>query len=241
MSSQTWPEGLQRLHQQVDRLGVLAGELTAAIPQRSEGNDPTGAVSVVLGSAGLPLEIRVRGGWDRRIEPEALGAAVMGACNDAVRQAMRAWTDRLDDDRWWRRQRDAEDEPYAGPVPYALPPGGRVQVDAEFSEPILQALHTAGSRAGEPPASVEGRYDGRNVIVRLGAGGLAGCEIDPGWARRRDGATITAALGGALADARSQVAEPGRQAPTGVDAALHDALATLADLAGQVPNRGERT
>lgn len=53
----------------------------------------------MLGAAGLPTEIRIRDGWQQRLEPERLGAAVLAANTDALRFAMRSWTGRLDDTR----------------------------------------------------------------------------------------------------------------------------------------------
>ncbi|GAA1608300.1 hypothetical protein [Actinoplanes couchii] len=241
MSGETWLGDMQRLHQRADRFGRLAAGLTAAIPQRSEGCDPTGRVSVILDPAGLPVEITVRGGWEDRIEPEDLGAAVMGAYHDGVRQALRTWADRLDDEHWWRRQRDSEqatfDEPAVG---RAIPSSGRVRDDAEFSEPVLRALHTAGDQPANAVESTAGADSGDPVVIRLGPGALLGCEIDPNWARPRDGATITAALRTTLTSARHRVADAVPKPDPGVDAALHDAWATLAALTGDLPDRGDR-
>lgn len=241
MNSDVRPEGLQLLHQRVNRLRRLAGELTAAIPQQSEGSDSTGRVSVFIGPAGLPVEIRVHEGWERRLGPEELGAAVMDAYDDAVRRAMHAWAGRLDDTRWWRRQRDEEEEPDASSAP--LPPlsmDGRVRANVQFSEPVLQALHAAGRRVGEPTASTEASDDGGNTIIRLGAGGLTGCEISPDWARNREGATISAALARALMNASRQAAEVRRELHPGLDMGLVDALATLSALSDHSPNRGDQ-
>jgi hypothetical protein len=241
VNSDVRPEGLQLPHQRVNRLQRLAGELTSAIPQQSEGSDLTGRVSVFIGPAGLPVEIRVHEGWERRLGPEELGAAVMDAYDDAVRRAMQAWTDHLDAARWWRRQRDAEEELDVSSAPLPpLPMDGRVREDVQFSEPVLQALHAAGRRAGEPTASAEAADEGGNIIVRLGAGGLTGCEISPGWARNRDGATVSAALVRALMNASRQVADARREPHSGLDTGLSDALATLSALSDHSPNRGDQ-
>lgn len=105
------PDPIRQLHQRAEQVGRLTGDLAAATPQRSEGTDVTGWVIVVLGSDGLPAEIRVRDGWHQRVDPDRLDAAVMDAHSDALRQAMRAFTRRLDDTSWWRRQKDADHFP----------------------------------------------------------------------------------------------------------------------------------
>lgn len=241
MNSQEWPESLGRLHQRAERLGRLASELTAAIPERAAGSDLTGWVNVALDQTGFPMEMRVFDGWQYRLGPEELGSAVMSAYDHGVCQAMRAWTDQLDDARWWPRRRDADEAPWTNTPPRpSVPSGGRVHGNAECGEPVLRALHAARYQAVEAMAPVEGTSAGRNAIVCLGGGGLIGCEVDPYWARTRDGATISRALTDALAQARSRITGPIRDPQPGVDAALHDARAALAALTGRLPTRGER-
>jgi hypothetical protein len=236
------PEPLHRLQQQADRLGSLAHELVTATPRQAEGCDTTGRVVVVLGRDGLPERVRVADGWQERLDPHRLGAAVVEAFGDAVQQAMRAWTRRLDDTRWWSRQQQSDEAPDAGPRTGASPrSSGRVQHDLEYSEPILRALHSSRQPGSEPPPAADGADEAGHVTVRLGAGGLVGCEIAPRWARDRAGTTITAALDRALARARAALATPsGFEASAAVDAALADALATLEALTDQTLGRGDR-
>jgi DNA-binding protein YbaB len=236
------PDPLQRLQQRADRMGRLAHELTAATPHRTEGCDATGRVVVVLDRDGLPEQIRVRDGWQQRLDSDRLGAAVVDAFRDAVQQAMHTWTDRLDDTRWWSRQQDLDETPDHDPTTSASSPvNGRARDDLEFSEPILRALHATRHSTGDQPIVAEGVDGGRHVWVRLGSGGLVGCEIDPRWARDRDGSTISAALHRALSQARSAVAVPAETAPpSALDAALADAIATLAALTNPSPRRDDR-
>src|SRR4051812_37940963 len=101
------PEETRRLHRlqaQTAKLGLLTRQLAAAIPARTEGSDPTGCVLVTLGRDGIPADIRVRDGWQQRLQPEQLAGAVLDAHADAVQRAMRTCTDALDDGGWWRRR-----------------------------------------------------------------------------------------------------------------------------------------
>ncbi|BCJ44840.1 hypothetical protein GCM10010168_16530 [Actinoplanes ianthinogenes] len=230
------PEAFRQLQQRVEALGRLAQELGAATPQWSEGSDPTGWVHVVLGPNGLPAEIRVRDKWQQRLEPEQLGVAVMEAHREAVRQAMRVLTRRLDDTHWWSRERDLDEYPedFLGQSSPATSPsplsGGRVHNDVEYGEDVLKALQAVQRRADEvPPATkgAEGRDDGRHVVVRLGVGGMTGCEIEPRWARNCDGTRISTALAVALKRAKSEIDAPETNAGSDVDTLLSDALATL--------------
>jgi hypothetical protein len=236
------PYPLHRLQQQADRIGRLAHELVTATPRQAEGCDTTGRVVVVLDHDGVPERIRVIDGWQERLDSHRLGAAAVEAFGDAVQQAMRTWTRRLDDTRWWSRQREPDEAPDAAPRAGASPPvSGRVQHDLEYSEPILRALHSSRRPGNEQPPAAEGADEAGYVTVRLGAGGLVGCEIEPRWARDRAGTTITAALDRALSRARTALATPSRiEASAAVDTALADALATLEALTDQTPGRGDR-
>lgn len=236
------PDPLQRLQPRADRMGRLAHELATATPHQTEGCDATGRVVVVLDRDGLPEQMRVRDGWQERLDSHQLGAAVMDAFSDAVHQAMRTWTDRLDGTRWWSRQQELEEAPDHSCTTSASPPvNGTARDDLEFSEPILRALHSAGHSSGDRQLVAEGVDDGRHIRIRLGNGGLIGCEIDPRWARDRDGSTISAALHRALSRARSALGTPAQTAPpSALDTALADAIATLTALTNPSPKRGDQ-
>jgi hypothetical protein len=81
-----------QLQRSTTELGRLVRDLTAGTPPHIEGSDATGWVHVVLGPNGIPTEIRVREGWQQRVEPVRLASAVIDANGDAVQRAMRAWT-----------------------------------------------------------------------------------------------------------------------------------------------------
>ncbi|MEU4564889.1 hypothetical protein AB0F72_41465 [Actinoplanes sp. NPDC023936] len=220
---------LQQLQQRATQLGQLAGELASAVPERSEGYDVSGRVLVVLGPDGLPTEIRVREGWQERLEPDQLGAAILDAASDAGQSAVRTLAGRLDESRWWRRQRDA-DEGVENPdeKPLVRPFLGRPQHDGEFNEQIMNALHASVRQARQPCPSVEvtGTDTGQHVAVTLTGGGIAGCIIDPWWARDRTGSAITESVSTALRRALHDLAAPAHPSAE-LDALVGDALSTL--------------
>jgi DNA-binding protein YbaB len=232
---------LQQLQAKVTQFGELATQLAQAVPKQAEGCDASGWVRVVLGGDGLPTAISVRDGWDRRIEAAGLGAAVMDANADAIRQGMKAFSDHLDDNRWWTKRAHAEEDgpdPSAGPV--ARPPAGTERDPGELTEDVLKALHTVQQPAETAPGAVEGSDPQRYVTVALGPGGLARCTIDPGWAARRDSNAITAALTQALRAARHAIPAP--TAPSAdLDGLLGDALATLRAITDRRPAGGNNS
>jgi len=234
---------LQQLQEQAAQLGQLARDLAEVTPQRSQGSDATGYARVALGPDGLPIQISIRDGWQRRLEPERLGAAVLEANNDAIQHTMQAWTAQLDDSGWSSR---ADVDAATGKVPapataeMSTPPHGQGRDVNELAEHVLSALQAAQRPPADAPAPNEGADDGRHVTVQVGPGGLTACTVDPGWAARRDGGTISAALASALKRAtatRPAVSSPG----TEIDGLLGDALATLAALATPSPTEdGDR-
>ncbi|GGV04699.1 nucleotidyltransferase domain-containing protein [Kitasatospora aureofaciens] len=71
---------------ELQQMSAFLGELTDALavtrdilPQRSEGTDRTGSVTVVLDPDDLPLSIVVAAGWQQRLSPDALGGAAVEA------------------------------------------------------------------------------------------------------------------------------------------------------------------
>ena len=227
---------LQQLQAKVTQFGELANRLAEAVPRQAEGSDPTGRVRVVLGGDGLPTAISVRDGWDQRVAAAELGAAVVDANADALRQGMAAFSQHLDDTRWWaQRARIDEDGPQPAAETLPRPPDGRERDPGELTEDVLKALHTARQPAPARPAAAEGTDPQRYVTVTLGPGGLTGCAIDPGWAARRDGEAITAALAQALRAAKDAVPAPAAEDLNGL---LGDALATLRAITEHRPTPG---
>jgi len=234
---------LQQLQQQAAQLGQLARDLAAATPQQAEGQDRTGWVRITLDASGLPTEIRIRDGWQQRLEPERLGAAVLEANTDAVQRAMQTWTERLDDGNWWRHRADADEAVDNDPEPVIANPDdlphGQERESTDLAEQALATLQAAQQQRADLPPSADGTDDGRHVTVRLEAGGMAECLIEPRWAAQRDGATISAALSTAVR--RAAVKRSAESAPSAeIDTLVGDALATLAALTIPTSTGGDR-
>ena len=217
----------EQLQAQMTQLSELARNLAAAAPQQAEGRDSSGWVLVSLGADGIPTSIRVRNGWEQRIEADRLGAAVMEASGAAIKAAMEAWSEALDDSRWWaQRARFEEGDTSGAAVRSAEPPAGLVRDLPELTEQVLATMHRVQQEEPVEPNTVEGADPQGRVTVELGPEGMAGCSIDPAWAARTDGDRITAALSQALRSARERIpAAP--KASFGLDELAGDALATL--------------
>jgi DNA-binding protein YbaB len=235
------PDMIRRMEQmqvQAAELGQLAAGLAAAAPRQAEGVDTSGWVQVAVGADGLPRTIRIRNGWNQRLEPERLAEAVMQAHGDAVSTATRAWSSQLTDDGWVRRRERMEHPApdvsgQAGPVL----PHGAVRETSALAEDVLAALHRV-QQPPQAPAEGEGSDQARHVTVRVGQGGLLDCRIEPGWAARFDGDAITAALTTAVRAARTALPAPSAPDATAGDLAA-DALATLRALTENFRPGGE--
>ncbi|WP_433790597.1 hypothetical protein [Actinoplanes sp. CA-252034] len=237
---------LERLRQRAEELGRLAAEAHSVVPESAPGVDESECVRIRLGPDRVPLQIQIRERWQDRLDADALADAVMDANTDAVRRAYRAWSDRLDESGWWRRQRDADEMPERRPMPMASPPPreprtGHIPEDPEMGERILRLLQdTRRSASDRGPVEVEGSNDSGSVSVRLSVGGLAGCVIDEGWARHRCGDDIATALSHALRRARRRLDSP-RPGLLEADALISEALTALTACTGTEPaGSGER-
>jgi DNA-binding protein YbaB len=227
---------LEQLQKQMAQLGELATSLAAATPRQAEGTDATGWVRVLIAHDGLP-RVKVRNGWNRRIEANLLGAAVVEANADAINSAMRAWSNELDASSWWTRRAGPEEDELAPSGGHAsTPPAGVARDPSELTEEVLSALQAVRRQQPAAPADCEGSDPNRHVTVQLGQGGLLSCTIDPRWAARRDGDAITAAVSRALQAAVAK--RSATQAPTpDLDGLVGDALATLRAVT-QLPRPG---
>jgi hypothetical protein len=219
---------LRTLQEQAAHLSALAGTLSRSAPDRAEGADATGSVTVALDRAGRPVEIRVGNGWAERIEPSRLAAGIGEAHADAVRKGMRAWSESLKDSRW-HAQRDGFDsgEGPAEPDTQPPPPAGERREVSDLAEEVISSLRSVQQVPVPEPAAVDGSDDDERVTVRLGPGGLVSCSIDQQWATGRSGDSITAALTSALGRARAKLPSEDKAA-AGIDGLIGDVLATLA-------------
>ncbi|WP_212992064.1 hypothetical protein [Actinoplanes auranticolor] len=156
---------------------------------------------------------------------------------------MRTWTTAVDDDGWWRRRTDLQvdpdaEEPFAR-RPQPQLPAGQVRDSGELAEEALELLHTAQRTPAKPATPVEGRNDSQHVAVQLSSAGLVACTIDPEWAQRQEGSSISAALATALQRA---IAKRPASTPigSGADELIGDALATLTSLTSSPLHGGNR-
>lgn len=96
---------LKQLNQRAVALGRLLADLDQAAPSHSEGTDRSGAVTAIYDARGLPEEILVRARWEERLNPAGFGAAVVEACESALRERGAAWYRALERSGWQERVR----------------------------------------------------------------------------------------------------------------------------------------
>ena len=222
--------------------GLLARAQQHA-PAQATGADSSGAIQVVLGPDGLPEQIRVGSGWQRRLDPEAFGAAVGEAFTAASADRMEIWTRQLRDEGWVadvERRRGARDdivtEPAGAPPPAFRPPptGGTPRSLDLVTEDLLSAFGALDTHLGRAAAPAEGTgaaAAGQLTVTLSPAGGLS-CTADPDWLSRVGQTTLAVALDEALAAARAELAAasaPDRDPAAGLDALFGEALAILDD------------
>ena len=148
-----------QLQRSAAELARFARDLAAATPPSVEGSDPTGWVHVVLGPDGIPTEVRVREGWQQRVDPARLAGAVMDANLDAVQRAMQAWTVAMQESDWRRSQAgfeaDAGEDTAGTGHPLPKSPFGHVRDTNELAEEVLSRLHAAQTQPAPSTAAEE--------------------------------------------------------------------------------------
>ncbi|MBO0804167.1 MAG: hypothetical protein J2P25_13970 [Nocardiopsaceae bacterium] len=177
-----------------------------AAPERSEGTDRTGAVRVALRRDGLPESIHVEAWWKDRIRPEALGAAVTEASQQAVQRRGEAWSSAFE--RAGSGQDGAEPEPSPDAAPgFGDMPGLSAPrpLDALYKDVIELFDSVMPSLRRETAPARECDPDDRPIVITLAPDGQMSCTVDTLWARRQSGAELSQALGAALATAREEL------------------------------------
>jgi hypothetical protein len=214
-------QDLMRMGRRAAALSSMLDDLRRAAPARAEGADRSGAVrAVVTGPDGLPASIRLRARWQQVLAPEALGAAVVAACQAALREWGLAWSRALDRAAWQQRLarlRDQPDQDASGqPGPRGdpgsparpggdpLPPPALAGVDS-LAEDVIRLLDDA--RAA-PAQALQGGGSNRErtVVIRIAPGGQIACQADPRWVRTQAGPAVERALNAALTAARQNLA-----------------------------------
>jgi hypothetical protein len=211
-------------------------------PRSAEGADGTGAVRVSIGSDGLPTSIRVEADWDRRLEPEAFGTAVVEAFQAAMGERLSEWSRTLQEDGWQtqvdRLQADVDRKPSAA-TSGTIPPAFRRPVTnprprslGELTEDMIKAFDNVDTVAARPVAATGTGTSARGkLVLTLSREGLVSCVAEPRWVSDQTAARLMNALGEALAKAKDELAdfaddtEPARP----LDSLLGEVLALLND------------
>jgi hypothetical protein len=259
---------LEQVRRYAATLGGVLAEAAAKVPDRATGEDDTGAVRVVLDSAGLPVDIDVAADWQRRLQPARLGSAVADAAARATDARVAQWGRSLDGD-WLRevdamKEADAAGRPLAtvdpppvdlaaltqpsatsgrsGPSGPAGSPPDRTRSMDVLAEEALRALDASLAYADQdhtPPPVTAANRDG-TVHVSLTSSGLTGCTIDPAWAAGKGGPVLAAAIRSAVTAARARLAsvEP-EPSPAGEIESLFGEVMALFD--SQRSNGPDRT
>lgn len=226
-------ERLRQIQQRTARLQQMTANLVGRAPDRAEGMDSTGSVLVTIGPDNVPTTIEVSANWQRHLDPEQLGPAIMEAYTAAVATRMQAWSQALEENPVDSESGSAAEIP-APPAPNPLPTGApsprslpdlieeALRVFANLGKPETEA-------ALEPVAGV-GTDESGHVSVTLSPGGLQACEIDPRWARLQGGMALTAALAQALDLARTNLTRNGETPAGAYTGLLSEAFALLRNL-----------
>lgn len=172
-----------------------AGDIQGPEPEaRYRGRDGSGLVQVEVDGAARHVAVLLAPGWRRTIGGPGLGAAVLAAFGAASTARLTAWAERAAD----RRQPDG--------APASAMVASQAQRPPEVIASLAQAWRdlreyqlrltelsaAAGTTAGP----------GRNVVVTVRAGQIAGIVVAPDWVRtatdtdveRATGQTLRAAL-----------------------------------------------
>ena len=222
---------LARLRDYAAGLQQVMADFQQAAPEHSQGTDRSGAVRAVLGPDGLPEAIRVDADWSNRLRAGSFGAAVVEACEAAMRERGAAWSRALKQSDWRRRVDRLEAGPAgpAGPAaadPGAVPPafrrpGARVRPVAELAEEAIGALDAVAAPASEVSQGPRGSAANRDgtLTLTLSPSGQVSCRADPRWVAGRTGAQLTEALSAVLAAARQDLAASSHAAAASRDGA----------------------
>ncbi|MFE4327992.1 hypothetical protein ACFRQM_00710 [Streptomyces sp. NPDC056831] len=223
---------LQRFQQYASSMQKLMSDMQDRMPQRVEGSDSQGAITVRMGSDGLPESIKAASDWHRRQAPEAIGGAVIEAYGSAMSQHMEGWSQAFEEGDWQAKadqldggssgQPAAADPPLTQPEPpeidlrYVIPRGLDEVTEDVLS--VFDAVERLEVTASEP-AQATGTSTARRVALTVTKSALLSCEVDPQWATRQSSIGMNQAFEEALADARAKLSS--------IEAAAEDSVADL--------------
>lgn len=201
-----------QLQAYASRIQRVISSAEQAAPPSATGRDATGAAEATIDRSGLPTSLRVRDDWDRHLDPEALGPALLEAYQQAVQSHLAAWGDDLQRSGWKYDAREVDEAPpaeatgeeYRPPVSFSPP-----RDIAGLVDEVLTELDRSHQLATTPvaPAPQSFRSEGGRVSVEVGERGLTSVHVDGDWAARADVAQLNGELAQSLNAARLRAAE----------------------------------
>lgn len=241
---------LAELQRYAGALGSMMSSATAAAPAGAHGVDASRRVGIDIDSQGRPSGVTVDTSWATAIRPDALGAAVMEAYQQAVTSHMDEWSKSLERAglRYDMRDFDASSGPpgpatpnpfVSRPNPFVTPDSGTGRGLEEMTSELVRLLDGAHARANEPTATTAAPVADAaagHVVVGLRGGQLATVTVDATWAADRSGSAIAAELNAVLAREQLRVVDvrdaDGAQTDpltAGADSLLSDVFRLLDD------------
>ena len=218
------PASPESLIEDLGRLQSYAGELQrviraaeSAAPAQASGRDASGAAEAIIDRTGMPTALRLADDWERRVDPAAVGGALVEAYQRAVQQHLTAWSEDLERSGWRYDAREVDERAAAAPALFRAPVGcGAPRSIASLLEDVLGELdrsHRRAARPTQPPAP-------RSFAAAAGRGSLPlaphaqpGVHGAPAWARGTSAAAINGELAQALQTARLTAAQAPRRDP----------------------------
>lgn len=177
------------------------------LPERTTGSDPTGVATAELDRAGVVQRLQVDAAWERHVPAEELGAAVVGAVQGASLAQFEVMRSEVQVGPWSDTPRLSRTAPPPAPVRAVpeVPDGTPLRPLGDLADAVVSLMRRFDPAALVPATGV-GEAASGSVRVTLGVHGFGGCEIDPAWAARRSGLSISTTLGEALEKARVALA-----------------------------------
>ncbi|MCX4746683.1 hypothetical protein OG455_14340 [Kitasatospora sp. NBC_01287] len=212
---------IQRLEVLQSHMSVMKNLLADAqqtASRQAEGTDRSGGVKAILAPDGLPEAIVLTSGWQRRVRPADLSAAVREACQAAGEQQAAAWATafaqanvpaRLAALNQGQPTDGAGAEARSADHPQAVHEAAEPPRPlAEVMEDALTILSSATRNAAPDSAVAQGSgSDGSGrIVVVLTQQGLSSCEMDAHWTAQQSGSRIAAAFKEAVGSARTSLA-----------------------------------
>ncbi|MEV4319257.1 hypothetical protein [Actinocrispum sp. NPDC049592] len=224
-----------QLQQYTSALHELMTAAQSHAPTHSTGADRTGAVRVTIDHDGLPESFRVENDWDRRIEPDSFGVAVMDAFHAAIGDRMQKWSQVLTDDGW----RDCADRLRQGQPTGRIPAAFRKPAPVErprpvgvVAEDVFKAFDGVTAVAKTPENTTASGSDlSGKLTITLSKTGMTAVTADQRWTADQTAARLMNALGQALQTAKQELrTQPAAAVPSdGLDGLLAEVMTILGD------------